>query len=642
MSFIAGYNKNNIKPVNNNKLSDYVYYDVVQIDIILYKTIPGEKTTKLTSSILYDPKRTSKVILSETPFFTDNIKLPYSALYAMPYQERVNFFFNEEEFKRIIQVFILKKLVKNEDKSPINRYKIARENIQKMLQLLFSTTIPATGNITNTFDEFIKHDSNISISTRVLNNVPKYTYLKSGMQVYTVTKVRVINDIINHPLFNEIVNILLNFNEWRKNQKMIIDLNIKQTKLDLLKRLFSEGSNSLDITKYLDDFEKLHKANQELLSAAGKRVISSDISLLIQLLDEIIKNIKYIKDIKDEKKNIENIIDKIEDEIRNNNNNSGAFDIFDKLEKIIIEIKDNFSKYKNKNKEDIPTNISLFDDKFKQIMKYLTRIETQEKIGNKYFGEQPYFNFSGESDEIKDIIKKDYGKLFEFIDKIKEITIPKRMSTNEKLQKMIKNFIDSNDVVENSICDIQSLIKLVTIINDEIIINPNKKKCLKGSKKDLLNTDLIIVDRQRYEIYLAIDTIEAEVNEQNTKEYSCIYKDYMLTRMLTSIFEFSKKKYSLDSNRIILTKEEISKCKNCKFGNNKEEKQNKLEKKVENKENENKNIDDIKLDIDDNNMKNKIGGNNYKITKKRIKRIKRNNNTRKLYRKNQRYFYYMN
>jgi uncharacterized membrane protein YobD (UPF0266 family) len=74
----------------DTKDNSVVYYNVSPIDIILYNTIPNEKTTKLTSSILYDPERTSKVVLSETPFFTDNIKFPYSALYALPYQERIN------------------------------------------------------------------------------------------------------------------------------------------------------------------------------------------------------------------------------------------------------------------------------------------------------------------------------------------------------------------------------------------------------------------------------------------------------------------------------------------------------------------------------------------------------------------------
>ena len=224
-------------------------------------TNTSSKKLELTSSVIYHPSMVSvreRVALEKYPFITGQVVYDATYLYGLTYERRIQFFFNKSVFKE----YILNGMNYTNEISTIdyttdilenislrnNIYKNINENVKIMINTLFPTSYPATGNNLVSFDQYIKHDDPSFISSLYTSSVgnilpsaisslmpslSSYTsYVKIDGQSYTVIRSIWLNDFINCPPFKELMEKFNNFNIWKNKMKSTIENSKKKNILN--------------------------------------------------------------------------------------------------------------------------------------------------------------------------------------------------------------------------------------------------------------------------------------------------------------------------------------------------------------------------------------------------------------------------
>ena len=178
---------------------------------------PKEDEDEDNSEIDPMKKNESNQNVSQFPLFTDQVRLSVSKLLKLPRKKQVEMFFDKDSFKKLIGSSFTKDLDERNEN--------AEHNLRTMLQILLPTIFPIHANMTETFSENMKNISvnvpniskNSSVFTLLSDFMGKendYGYLNIGKQ-YTVTKITLINDIINDPIFSNLIQPSINFKKWR-------------------------------------------------------------------------------------------------------------------------------------------------------------------------------------------------------------------------------------------------------------------------------------------------------------------------------------------------------------------------------------------------------------------------------------------
>lgn len=179
--------------------------------------------------------------ISDLPYFTMDYEYPVSYLAKLPYQSRINFFFIRARFLNGITKYGTKTSNKEEN---------ARHNIMHMLRLLFPTSIIVSDNQVESNKVFVQRN-NLHLQGSNFGRALAQTYSRSWVpnsylklsdgNVYTIAKVIWQNDVLNHPIYRNLINESLDFIEWCVKQRAIILGNRSQVgELTKLKQKLTE------------------------------------------------------------------------------------------------------------------------------------------------------------------------------------------------------------------------------------------------------------------------------------------------------------------------------------------------------------------------------------------------------------------
>tara|TARA_B100000900_G_scaffold412927_1_gene435727 strand:- start:2592 stop:4463 length:1872 start_codon:yes stop_codon:yes gene_type:complete len=195
----------------NNSLDFYT------LNVMVKTNITGSTATRLTKDMLYisdrDEQEARQINLETYPLFTYKYDYPVEKLRKIRnYKERMNVFFNEFEFKRVMTTEI--KTLKSEEE----RNERINNNIMIMFEILFPTTFPVIDNLHTSY-EYLTRTS----SKRPLFYNPSNFHISSKLNIngkqHMIKKVIFYNDIINHPKYNNLVKETIKFQNWAKQQK---------------------------------------------------------------------------------------------------------------------------------------------------------------------------------------------------------------------------------------------------------------------------------------------------------------------------------------------------------------------------------------------------------------------------------------
>ena len=175
--------------------------NIQKLKITLLTNATTNKPIEFTKSILYHPEHKSFPDIDKYPYITTKQLYPEKYLSELDYDKIVNIFFNKENFEVMLNEH-------KPSKTAYNEAYISNKNIMLMLELLFSTKYFIVNNFHQSLDIITNNDSNKSIIYNPFNT--KNSYVKINGKPYTVTKVIWLNDIVNHPLYNDLITTVGN------------------------------------------------------------------------------------------------------------------------------------------------------------------------------------------------------------------------------------------------------------------------------------------------------------------------------------------------------------------------------------------------------------------------------------------------
>jgi len=177
-------------------------FKVREVKIRIDTNIPEGQNTRrvtLTSDVLTHPTMENVTVsLNTYPYMTNDMIFPDS-LFALPYEKRVEFFFNRNKFTNgLVSAFATK---------PDEHDQVERDNIMLMIRCLFPTQYPVYGSHYSSFDYFIMR--NRGINNEMLNVInpfrhKMFSYIKLDGVIYTFTRTVWLDDAANNPFFAEV------------------------------------------------------------------------------------------------------------------------------------------------------------------------------------------------------------------------------------------------------------------------------------------------------------------------------------------------------------------------------------------------------------------------------------------------------
>lgn len=569
---------------------------------------------KLTSNVLYHPKLKKMIGLSLYPYITSSIKFPVNYLKnvlsndlndpnndakpnTLDYNKIVQFFFDRNFFKMHMNRFSKEfssqqekkakenaKILLNESKKEEENIKnisiddrakkekgdILKFNIQYMLQLLFPTKFPTSNNFSFSFDEYIE-----GTMVETPNFVPiDYSYLKIDDKIYTIIKVTVLNDIINNPLYREIIEIYNNFTVKNEqiSKKNVQDIN--KLKMSLFYRMNETNKNNSDYLNLINSFKTFSFNNEfskgflvfndgktegikGIIDGNGKNF--DKIEIKIDDFNNIVpddKNIdsktrKELKLLYDNYKILYNNISEIYDILAKNEKNEKIDELFmngiQKISELLEGIKKSLSIVeKNESITNEKPIIKITDT----LIESFNKLNDMIKINIEFNGKNPKINLDKQGASIKEAIAKNNPVFNTFVGKIKNI-IENHKTNNDELFQILKNFYNSKN--ENDIKQFNDLNKNIIT---ELLNNSSKKRFFeKRENRNKINTGIHYINSNNdnlphYEIFVAVDLFEGEINDKNVNK--CNYRAYYLGQESENIFDGLNYIYDINYHRLFV------------------------------------------------------------------------------------------
>lgn len=202
------------------------------------------KPTLLTNNMLVvpelDKKEGENLALESYPFFTYKVEYPLQKLRnIVNYQDRINVFFNKAKFIN----FILKVGENPTLKDEKQRNERMENNLLAMLEILFPTSFPVIDNIHTSYN-YLKSETSLKpFYADHLFNAGYTSNINIDGQPKTIKKVILYNDIVNHPIYRELIDGTISFIDYAKD----FDPEFLTKTMDELEKIYNKKKVSLPI-----------------------------------------------------------------------------------------------------------------------------------------------------------------------------------------------------------------------------------------------------------------------------------------------------------------------------------------------------------------------------------------------------------
>ena len=472
------------------------------------------------------------------PLFTDQARISVSKLVKLPREKQIETFFIKNDFKKLIG----SSFTKDVDERNEN----AEHNLRTMLQIFFPTLFPIQANMTETFSEKMKNvlsapnvesnNSNVfSLLANFMGKENDYGYLNIGKQ-YTVTKITLINDIINDQLFKNLIQPSINFQAWRNEtiQKYTENSTDIMTKIKtLIQKHFNDIKSSLkkqgeDPYK---DLEKIKNTNSAINREAGHPP-----RLLVPYFDTLLNT---------EITNVKTIVD--------------MFIEFYKLNNAAPNDKPNYIPYSIKT-------LPGFNDLLENSIKYKIDAELLNTITNMEVAIN-YLTKIKEKDKISNYVDKTVAEkiktfthLETFVQMIKEFRSPIRFYSNKQLTTL---FNDTGKNIQPFMEFIEFLRKIVIedkpedkLLSNTTLIDNLKtgvmsvREKINDSKKDDKIDPLKQQTKLYYDCFVNFELIEGLLNDDVVELIECPYRNNFLVTIYNDLKTSENKNPMLFYNNI--------------------------------------------------------------------------------------------
>lgn len=437
------------------------------------------------------------------PFFSETVNynnLPN--INYLTYPEIITLFFDKRVFQNTFGRF------EETDK----RYN--ETNIMKMLSLLF----PIKGNKWTTssriiFPNMLDSLPLPSIFGSFFRDTIARSFLKVDNTVYTVSNVIYVNDIINHPKYRGLMNLIKTYYISGSNETA--------------KLLKSDGD--VFVKELRDKFDPLRisEINTKMSN------IESQLSGITTNVDAKI-NIKTFKD----------AFEVIETAINNYNGNPNDETVKNQTIEVISA---KINQIEKVLEEKVFNSVEPY---FRNILKISKKTQVSFKVRDFYSRGAINIDNTDDLQAVANVLNN-FRPYKNVVDKIKEFIEPNLVSKNDKLQNLIVNYSKNLDPDNN-------MIRLVNTVF-QLLKNAELNKKMTENKIEPLEFDLtefsefaninnsVYLEKLVCEVYLNIDLVEGE---DTVIHGNCKIKGEVLGNLVEDYMNPKKNNYELTTNRI--------------------------------------------------------------------------------------------
>jgi hypothetical protein len=400
------------------------------------------------------------------------------------------------------------------------RNRIGEKNLMIMIRLMFPTKYPLVGNIFSSFHSVVtgKNEFNLKwtdfipsfFKKQVFEGLKDYSYLKIDGAVYTVTQAIWLNDIYNHKEYKQLVYKFEELQRWK--DKEIARSNIELTKrYKLFQQTYRTGTYELN----RGDIEIVNKTLDINTPEEGRSSITADrLNKYKTMVNGVIKALEqFLLAIQSEAINKHAMLDnatkfvELMTELRDGQDYRAWFR---------LENQERFDRIRRKMKED------------------LDNIKADQYILDMYL-KRPGINMDYEKDtKHKPIIDQKYSTYTRFVDNIRKFRAPVLESSNMALQNTIEDFLNNTEKVKNVFIFLMNPINVKKNPFSELVSKTTGKESDDLREEAMnyqnrLNTGITIRPSAQegqpyYEVYIQVNVIGGEVNDDNKSAVDCMYQ----------------------------------------------------------------------------------------------------------------------
>lgn len=497
--------------------------DAQQISILL--NVPFKKEPiVLDLDAIYHPDMKLKLTLSKYPYITPNVKYSFRMMKELVnsgYGKIISFFFDKKVFQTIIYKYT-RIHEQEEDEEPLrDPHKILQYNAITMLKLLFPTYHPSAQNVSYSLDEYILQKGP-SPSYKILFGFNQMSYLKIDGTIYTITKTVFLNDLLNHPVYKNVIKRYIDFSLWSKKQEGSIKKDITNGFEKLKNRFQGEWS----IQDYKSVFEKERQKYESFASPMpmrqmskiedDKRMFVDTVGTLMSMLTDL-----YAEQTEEMKKEELVEIHKTVNSFYESMNN-------------IKELYTRIVGYNLLSKTPVE-----FSNRINRLLEESKKLMHISKIWNSYIKPRNInVRIEDENPELLSIMRSKYKPYIDYVDVIRTIIRPSLETSNLELQECINNY-SQNRVGGVNFTDV------LQQVHDTYMYVLGEQSTMNGSSmyipEDTLmrymdvGVSMINADEQnkpRYEINVAMNLIENMYTTETIGSIKCIYDGFVLGKEL--------------------------------------------------------------------------------------------------------------
>ena len=595
-----------------NIINIYIYYmsdikkknklKIENIEIML-TTNSGKDVVPLTRSMIYIPVKKDenrdknmdedddKQVSSELPYICLNARIPYDVLKSKKQKEAVDILFNEKKFKSLMQ----SASIETNESFHNNLLSI---NAMTILKIIFTNSYPFTNDIISSYD----HIQGAAIIDVDLNEQKRNSYIKMNGNTYTVTRAIWLNDVLNHPLYSDLIDKMNSYIIWAEKIGDKISSDEENELKTISDNIFNQYKNALvynptnipnsKIFFNEESFKKQQKILTDLIKSKkdhSRRDSTKERELQLQIIDNLnimidsfnkidsgIINIfrsnysyKKIDDTTGEEFPQEDLTDKLK-----KSDDKTKIELLELIIKIVSNHKD---LKKIISIIDEVKNIDYIKNSLLQIKKYT---EGSTYLFKKYIYKNniPIIDVKAEELTSKNPEFKIYDDTKQLIQKFctpsidlkggivsRNKYIQKNMQYVEddtSIQKLIENYIriSRNDSIQTD--------KPVKVKEDKESVDPGNfidfvktVAILKGEKERKTTSKNLelgvneqnfrIQGKPSFQIYVKLNLLQGELDEKNIKQIQCKFEDLFLDAKFKKIFYNKPKGWIPDENPFV-------------------------------------------------------------------------------------------
>lgn len=480
--------------------------DAKKITIVINSAInKNEKGHFLTKHIFDSSGNSYKdPFYEEYPFFTNFMKIPKEELRRRTFPDKIKFFFNRRTFLDTLNKY-QENSINDEIINNTNRDDNSKYNLESMIELLFTTVFPVINDHISSFDTYILQRTSFNISMdgsvpKILNQFFPYlnvdfSYIKLDGQQYTVTSTCILNDILNHPKYSDLIYKVIKFNKWKINANKDIENRI----LKIIRQIHIHiDDNFSKISQLVNEIER-----HSIRRSYNEKVVSTEKAQHLNIL----------------------------------------FDTFRK--------KQNFSEELVLILKEIKSKIER--GSFVELKNLIDEFLIIDVIRRNYFTSNKRDVVSKDTERY---FTKNFPEYSAILDEIKKFTYPNCLTNNHKLQSMINDYYSNKNTVFEKFM-VYVFDKYLND-DKPIVAFPNELNIYgfeDSTVVDSLHTGINYYESDKqnmYEAQVSFNLIQGKLSYDDLPNISCDYKDEQLGEMV------HKKQYETQ-NLFLKPKPQISK-----------------------------------------------------------------------------------